>query len=102
MPLFRRIRGPTCTHVGSGPGWRSELSTAPKGGKSAGEGGKSPRLSEAADSPLLQKMVKQSHTDHLLAMIDRCLEADMQIDRNVQLVLVLEALLDSLTAEPVG
>src|SRR5204862_6138388 len=64
--------------------------------------GKSSRLSEAADLPLLQKTVKQSDTDHLLAMIDRCLEADMQIDRNVQLVLVLEALLDSLTAEPAG
>jgi hypothetical protein len=64
--------------------------------------GKSPRLSEAADLPLLQKMVKQSDADHLLAMIDRCLEADMQIDRNVQLVLVLEALLDALIAEPVA
>ena len=64
--------------------------------------GKPPRLSETADSPFLQKMVKQADADHLLAMIDRCLEADIQIDRNVQLVLVLEALLDSLTAEPVG
>jgi DNA polymerase-3 subunit delta' len=64
--------------------------------------GKSPRLSEAADSPVLQKMAKQADADHLLAMIDRCLEADIQIDRNVQLVLVLEALLDSLTGEPVG
>src|SRR6266852_3375070 len=58
--------------------------------------GKPPRLSETADSPFLQKMVKQADADHLLAMIDRCLEADIQIDRNVQIVLVLEALLDSL------
>jgi DNA polymerase-3 subunit delta' len=64
--------------------------------------GKSPRLAEAADLPLLQKMVKLSDPDRLLAMIDRCLEADVQIDRNVQLVLVLEALVDSLTAEPVA
>ncbi len=64
--------------------------------------GKPPRLSETADSPFLQKMVKQADADHLLAMIDRCLEADIQIDRNVQIVLVLEALLDSLTGEPVG
>jgi hypothetical protein len=64
--------------------------------------GKSPRLSEAADLPLLEKMVKQADADHLLAMIDRCLEADVQINRNVQLVLVLEALLNSLTAEPVA
>jgi hypothetical protein len=47
-------------------------------------------------------MVKQADADHLPAMIDRCLEADIQIDRNVQLVLVLEALMDSLTGEPVG
>jgi hypothetical protein len=26
--------------------------------------------------PLLQKMVKLARIDHLLAMIDRCLEAD--------------------------
>ena len=45
VPLFRRIRGPTCTQVGSGPGLRIELSTAPMGGKSEGVGGKSPRLS---------------------------------------------------------
>jgi DNA polymerase-3 subunit delta' len=64
--------------------------------------GKSPRLSEAADLQFLQKMVKQSDADGLLTMIDRCLEADIQIDRNVQLVLILEALLDSLTAEVVG
>jgi DNA polymerase-3 subunit delta' len=64
--------------------------------------GKSPRLSETADLPLLQRMVKHADADQLLAMIDRCLEADLQIDRNVQLVLVLEALVDSLTAEPVG
>jgi len=64
--------------------------------------GKSPQLSEAADLPLLHRMVKQADVDHLLAMIDRCLDADVQIDRNVQLVLVLEALLDSLTAEPVA
>jgi DNA polymerase-3 subunit delta' len=64
--------------------------------------GKSPRLSETADLAPLQRMVKQADADHLLALIDRCLEADLQIDRNVQLVLVLEALVDSLTAEPVG
>jgi DNA polymerase-3 subunit delta' len=64
--------------------------------------GKASRLTEAADLPLLQKMIKQFDTDHLLAMIDRCLEADIQIDRNVQLVLVLEALLDPLTGEAVA
>jgi DNA polymerase III subunit delta' len=54
---------------------------------------------ETGDSPLLLKLVKQVNTDRLLEMIDRCLEADSQIDRNVQLVLVLEALVDSLTSD---
>jgi hypothetical protein len=32
----------------------------------------------------------------LLGLLERCLEADMQVERRVQLVLVLEGLLDSL------
>jgi DNA polymerase-3 subunit delta' len=64
--------------------------------------GKSPRLAEEADLLLLQKLVKQVETDRLIQMIDRCLDADIQLDRYVQIVLVIEALLDSLTAEPVG
>ena len=32
----------------------------------------------------------------LLELLERCLEADLHIDRRVQLVLVLEALLDAL------
>ncbi len=45
--MARRISGPTCTHVGSLPAGRSASSTAPKGGKSVGDGGKSPLASSA-------------------------------------------------------
>jgi DNA polymerase-3 subunit delta' len=64
--------------------------------------GKAPRLSEEADLALLQKLIQRVDADRLIQMIDRCLEADIQLDRYVQIVLVIEALLDSLTAEPVG
>ena len=36
------------------------------------------------------------HGAYFLELLERCLEADMQIDRRVQLVLILEALLDAL------
>jgi DNA polymerase-3 subunit delta' len=48
------------------------------------------------DLPLLQELVKQVDSDILLQLIDRCLEGDIQIDRRVQLVLVLEALADAI------
>jgi DNA polymerase III subunit delta' len=60
--------------------------------------GKSPRLADESDLPLLQKFVKQTDTDRILQVIDRCLEADVQNDRYVQLVLIIEALLDSLAS----
>src|SRR5438445_333598 len=41
--------------------------------------GKSPQLSETAALPLLHRMARQADVDHLLAMIDRCLEADVKI-----------------------
>jgi DNA polymerase-3 subunit delta' len=60
--------------------------------------GKSPRLADETDLPLLQKFTKQTDTDQIMQMIDRCLEADLQNDRNVQLVLIIEALVDSLSS----
>lgn len=60
--------------------------------------GKSPRLADESDLPLLQKFAKLADTDHLLQMVDRWLEADVQIDRYVQVVLALEALLDALAS----
>jgi DNA polymerase-3 subunit delta' len=60
--------------------------------------GVTPRLADECDLALMREFVKQVDTDQLLKMVDRCLEADLQIDRNVQLVLVLEGLLDSLSS----
>jgi DNA polymerase-3 subunit delta' len=55
-----------------------------------------PRLAEPEDLRALEELVKRVGLDQLLALLDRCLEADLHIDRRVQLVLVLEALLDAL------
>jgi DNA polymerase-3 subunit delta' len=60
--------------------------------------GQTPRVTDESDLALMQKLAKQVDTDQLLRMVDRCLEADLQIDRNVQLVLILEALLDFLSS----
>jgi DNA polymerase-3 subunit delta' len=55
-----------------------------------------PRRSGAEDRPALEALARRTRPEQLVALIDRCLEADAQIDRRVQLVLVLEALLDAL------
>jgi DNA polymerase-3 subunit delta' len=53
-------------------------------------------LAEAEDLCLLEQLVQHIDTEQILDMLDRCLESDYQIERRVQLVLVLEALLDAL------
>jgi DNA polymerase-3 subunit delta' len=58
--------------------------------------GNSPRLVEPEDARALDKIVGRTSPERLMTLLDRCLEADKQIDRRVQLVLVLEALLDDL------
>jgi hypothetical protein len=45
----------------------------------------------------VQELARRLGPDTLLGVLDRCLEADQQIDRRVQLVLVLEAFLDAWT-----
>jgi hypothetical protein len=55
-----------------------------------------PQLAEPDDLRLLQELVKRTDPDRLLALLERCLEADVQIDRRVQLVLIVEGLLDAL------
>jgi DNA polymerase-3 subunit delta' len=57
--------------------------------------GSSPRRTMKDDEPLVRKLADRGG-EALLAVIDRCLEADQQIEWRVQLVLVLEALLDAL------
>jgi len=50
----------------------------------------------ASDLALLQELTRKLDTDQILDLLDRCMEADFQIDRRVQLVLVLESLVDHL------
>jgi DNA polymerase-3 subunit delta' len=65
-----------------------------------GEGGE-PRRSEPADRPALDALAARAKPEVLIGLLERCLEADEQIDRRVQLVLVLEALLDA-AAQKIG
>jgi DNA polymerase-3 subunit delta' len=58
--------------------------------------GGTPRLAEPEDLRSLQELVKRVDTEQLMELLERCLEGDLQIDRRVQLVLVLEALVDVL------
>jgi DNA polymerase-3 subunit delta' len=58
--------------------------------------GGTPRLAEPDDLRGLQELVKRVETEQLMELLERCLEGDLQIDRRVQLVLVLEALVDAL------
>jgi DNA polymerase-3 subunit delta' len=58
--------------------------------------GGQPRLAEAEDLQALREFAKRADPDRLLDLMARCLEAGVQIDRRVQLVLVVEALLDAL------
>jgi DNA polymerase-3 subunit delta' len=62
---------------------------------SVSQGGE-PRRTTGEDEPLVRRLASQVDAEVLLAVLERCLEADEQIDRRVQLVLVLEALLDAL------
>jgi DNA polymerase-3 subunit delta' len=48
------------------------------------------------ESRTLTKLARKFGPDGLLKRLDRCLEADVQIDRRVQLVLVVEGLVDAL------
>jgi DNA polymerase-3 subunit delta' len=58
--------------------------------------GTRPRLAEPEDLRALEELVKHTDADRLGSVLDRCLEAGMHIDRRVQLVLIVEALVDAL------
>jgi DNA polymerase-3 subunit delta' len=62
---------------------------------SVSQGGQ-PRRTTSEDESLVRGLGERIDADVLLSALERCLEADAQIDRRVQLVLVLEALLDAL------
>lgn len=55
-----------------------------------------PRRTEAEDRAGLEALARRAGPDRLLEALERCLEADRQIDRRVQLVLILEGLMDVL------
>jgi hypothetical protein len=54
------------------------------------------RRSDADDLPAAQALVSRLGTEGLLALLERCMEADAQIERYVSVSLVLEALLDTM------
>jgi DNA polymerase-3 subunit delta' len=58
--------------------------------------GGTPRMAEPADLHILEQFARGTDADQILEMLDRCLESDWQIERRVQLVLVIEALMDAL------
>ncbi len=49
-----------------------------------------------ADAKAIARVAEKLGPDQLLGRLERCLEADMQIDRKVQLILVVEGLVDAL------
>jgi DNA polymerase-3 subunit delta' len=61
--------------------------------------GGAPRLGEGQELGLLQKLAQRIDPERVLRVLERCLEADVQTGRYVQLVLILEALVDALGAQ---
>jgi DNA polymerase-3 subunit delta' len=55
-----------------------------------------PRRTENDERSGLEALARRAGPDRLLEALERCLEADRQIDRRVQLVLILEGLMDAL------
>jgi DNA polymerase-3 subunit delta' len=58
--------------------------------------GGEPRLGDPAELGWLRKLAERVEAEKLLELLERCLEADSQIGRYVQLVLVVESLVDAL------
>jgi DNA polymerase-3 subunit delta' len=55
-----------------------------------------PPPTDPVDGPIIEQLADKLGADELLSRLERCLEADMQIERRVQLVLALEGLVDAL------
>jgi DNA polymerase-3 subunit delta' len=58
--------------------------------------GAPPRLVDPVQQEAVRALAERLDAERILALMERCLEADFHIDRRVQLVLVLEALMDAL------
>jgi DNA polymerase-3 subunit delta' len=58
--------------------------------------GAQPRRTGPEDAAAVRSLAERLRPEQVLALVERCLEADQQVDRRVALELVLEALLDAL------
>jgi DNA polymerase III subunit delta' len=58
--------------------------------------GSGQKLIDPGDRPILQALTNRASPDKILSLLERCLETEEQIDRYIQLPLVLEGLLDAL------
>jgi DNA polymerase-3 subunit delta' len=54
------------------------------------------RRSATEDGPAIEALAQRLGADRLVRLLERCLEADEQIDRRAQLVLTMEAMIDAL------
>jgi DNA polymerase-3 subunit delta' len=54
------------------------------------------RRSTQEDSPAIKTLAERLGADRLVSVLECCLDADLHIDRRVQLVLAVEALIDTL------
>jgi DNA polymerase-3 subunit delta' len=59
--------------------------------------GARPKSADPDDLRLLRALTNRATPEKMLAVLERCLETERQIDRYVQLTLVLDALLDALS-----
>jgi DNA polymerase-3 subunit delta' len=64
--------------------------------------GGTPRRSDPEERPALEALAARTGEEVLLGVLERCLEADVQGDRRVQLELIVEALLDALAQKMPG
>jgi DNA polymerase III subunit delta' len=58
--------------------------------------GGEPRSAGPVEMPLLRALAERADPEKIMALVERCLEAEGQLNRYVQLALVLEGLLDGL------
>jgi DNA polymerase III subunit delta' len=58
--------------------------------------GASPKQIEPDDQSALAAIVKRLRVEQILTLLERCLEADVQVERRAQLPLVVEGLVDAL------
>src|SRR5262249_54221863 len=59
--------------------------------------GAEPRSGDADDRQVLQALVTRTTPERLMEALERTIDADRQIQRRVQLLLIVEALLDALS-----